>query len=137
MTPINQEFRHDPDNGVYGDCQRACIASLLDLPISEVPHFLHDNTNDAAEFNRRINAFLAPRGLVHLETAAFDFAEHIKSDCFHMIYGPASRGFCHAVVGFNGEVLHDPHPSRAGLLPDRRDEWTFGFLVRTGKSDLP
>lgn len=132
MTPISQEFLHAPDLGTFGDCQRACIASLLDLPIAEVPHFLHDGTKDHVEFNQRINRFLSPLGLMHLETHAFDFKDDWKPDCYHMIYGPASRGFRHAVVAFNGEVIHDPHPSRAGLLEDRRNEWTFGFLVRTG-----
>jgi hypothetical protein len=41
VKPQDQEFIYVP--GVqYGDCMRACVASLLDLPIAEVPHFLRD-----------------------------------------------------------------------------------------------
>lgn len=39
MTPVDQTILHDPDAGLYGDCQRAVIASLLDLPIDSVPNF--------------------------------------------------------------------------------------------------
>ncbi len=28
----------------------------------------------------------------------------------------AERGLLHSCVGLNGEIVHDPHPSRAGLL---------------------
>ena len=132
MTPVDQQFMHDPTGGVFGDCQRACVASLLDLPAAAVPHFLFDGTKDIAEFNRRINAFLAPLGLMHLETARFDFQGQFRSDCFHLIYGESNRGFCHAVVGFNGEIVHDPHPSRDGLIDAASEDWTFAFLVRTG-----
>lgn len=38
MKPVRQLYRHDPANGVYGDCWRACIASVLELPIEDVPH---------------------------------------------------------------------------------------------------
>lgn len=33
MIPLNQTIFHDPDNKIYGDCQRACIASILEIPI--------------------------------------------------------------------------------------------------------
>ena len=32
MTPHKQLYRHDPANGIYGDCGRAVIACLLDRP---------------------------------------------------------------------------------------------------------
>jgi hypothetical protein len=35
---------------------------------------------------------------------------------FAMAYGPASRGFDHSVVVWNGTLWHDPHASREGLL---------------------
>lgn len=41
MTPVTQEFRHDPKNFIWGDCHRAALATILDLPISKVPHFFY------------------------------------------------------------------------------------------------
>ncbi len=38
MTPLTQRYLHNPPE-TYGDCYRACIASLLDLGLDDVPHF--------------------------------------------------------------------------------------------------
>lgn len=43
MIPQHQAFRHDPDNGVYGDCARTAFATLLGVPRDDVPHFAYDN----------------------------------------------------------------------------------------------
>ncbi len=131
MKPVDQQVLHDPDNGLYGDCQRACIASLLDLEPADVPHF-HE-TDNPATFWRSMNSFLAERGLFHLTTGAVDFDQgHFldSADCYHMIYGRTERGTLHAVVALNGEIVHDPHPSKAGLLESERDDWDFAFLVK-------
>ena len=40
MTPVKQQFLHDPPTS-YGDCHRAALASLLDLTIDDVPNFMH------------------------------------------------------------------------------------------------
>ena len=44
MTPQNQLHKHDPANGVYGDCGRTAIACLLDLHPS--PHFWNGEKAD-------------------------------------------------------------------------------------------
>lgn len=67
-----QEFRHDPENGVYGDCQRAIVASLLGLEMSEVPHF-NEGGPDAYGFFERLDSFLFSRGIGRL-SIAFDGA---------------------------------------------------------------
>ncbi len=49
---------------------------------------------------------------------------------YHMIYGMSNRGTNHAVVGVDGEVVHDPHPLRVGALPREIDVWWgYAFLV--------
>lgn len=50
---------------------------------------------------------------------------------YHIISGPSPRGngVYHAVIGLNGQVHFDPHPSRAGLAGDP-SEWTFDLLVK-------
>ena len=70
MTPVKQEFVHDPSNGVYGDCQRAVIASLLDLPLSEVPHFLGISKNQAEGYWTLLQTFLRERGYAWLTIPA-------------------------------------------------------------------
>ena len=46
MKPVKQLFHHDPANGVWGDCFRAVIASVLSLPVEAVPHFFDGNPED-------------------------------------------------------------------------------------------
>ena len=128
MIPVDMQILHDPENGQYGDCQRACIASLLNINTDDVPHF-HEGTDDEKIFDSRLNEFLCSKGLFHLETTFFDLSK--KPDCYHMIYGKTERDTWHAVIGFNGEVIHDPHPSKAGLLDDEKEDWIFAFLVNS------
>jgi hypothetical protein len=135
MTPVKQEFIHDPANGVYGDCQRAVIASLLDLPIQEVPHFLGESKNDAVGYWTLLQKFLRDKGYAWLVVpaksgAAFFGAE--EESIYHEISGPSPRGSCltHAVVGCDGKIVFDPHPSNAGLVGDP-SEWEYAYLVKT------
>lgn len=134
MKPYDQLVLHAPENDQFGDCQRACIGSLLEINPEFIPHF-HE-TGDVLAFWKAMNTYLATKGLVHLETTPINFKQgqfRGKAECWHMIYGNTSRGTRHAVVARDGVMVHDPHPSREGLLPDDDGgEWTFGFLVKSG-----
>lgn len=134
MTPVDQEFVHKPEIGQYGDCQRAVIASLLNLPICDVPHFLHDG--DTYEFWDRIQSFLITYGyqwMVFKKSPAgvgelFFGSDEI--DIYHEISGvsPRDPNVRHAVVGCNGVIVHDPHPDKTGLAGT--EDWDYGFLVK-------
>jgi len=39
MKLQKQAFRHDPSNGMYGDCHRTAIASILGVERDTVPNF--------------------------------------------------------------------------------------------------
>lgn len=140
MTPADQEFVHRPDIGQHGDCQRAVIASLLDLPISEVPHFLQQADGDPSDYWDLLQAFLRARGFAYMTQKArcgsIFFGDDVE--VFHEIAGPSPRGngVWHAVVGRNGKVVFDPHPSRAGLSGDPA-EWEHSYLVCTSVYQAP
>lgn len=132
MNPVNQEFMHLPEEGQQGDCHRAVIASLLEIPISEVPHFAQDSQGDVDKYWTMIQDFLGNRGYAYLtipaDGGAMFFGDH--PGVYHEISGPDPRGgsMMHAVIGKDGEVVFDPHPSRAGLSGDTSD-WEYGFIV--------
>jgi len=134
MTPVTQEFLHKPEIGQYGDCQRAVIASLLDLPIEKVPHFLQDANGDSNQYWQNLQKFLLGRGFVWLTVNAREWAFHgvngEDTKIYHEIAGPSPRcgGVSHAVVGCNGKIVFDPHPTALGLIGDMKD-WGFSFLV--------
>ncbi|MBK8896638.1 MAG: hypothetical protein IPN66_05310 [Candidatus Competibacteraceae bacterium] len=39
MNPTRQTILHDKEAGLFGNCLQATLASLLHMPIDEVPHF--------------------------------------------------------------------------------------------------
>lgn len=108
MTPVDQQTDHD--------CVRACIASLLSVPIDGVADF--GNGDDQWQ---RVNDWLGQRGLYMVTLDAKAFADW-RPGGYHLMGGPAhgepppgESVQYHAVVGYRGDVVHDPHPSRLGL----------------------
>ena len=135
MTPVKQEFIHDPENGVYGDCQRAVIASLLDLPIQDVPHFMQLTNDDPVDYWELLQKFLRGKGYAYLAVpskSGATFFGAVDELIYHEISGPSPRGngTFHAVVGCNGHIVFDPHPSNTGLAGDPA-EWEHAYLVKT------
>ncbi|MPW16928.1 hypothetical protein GCT13_08285 [Paraburkholderia sp. CNPSo 3157] len=137
MTPTTQTILHDPENGQYGNCFTACIASLLSLPIAEVPQFCNGDDDDG-KWCRRANEWLGKRGLAFLEFPYTDAAywEMAGSDCFHTITGASPRraDTQHCVIGRRSEIYFDPHPSRDGLVGDP-STWLIGVLIRTNVAE--
>ena len=111
MVPVEQT-RLSPDEG--GNCHAACIASILECPLEDVPQLLPgDAVSDAAwdEYRPRLNAWLRERNLIELYFSAGDW-----KPTGYAIAGVKSvrfPGFEHAVVALNGEIVWDPHPGRA------------------------
>ena len=140
MKPADQEFTHQPEIGQHGDCQRAVIASLLELPICEVPHFLQLSDGDPSDYWERVQTFCRTHGYAYLSvparSGAICFGD--DGDLYHEISGPSPRGngLSHAVVGCNGQIVFDPHPSRAGLSGDPAT-WEHAYLVLATTSKEP
>jgi len=120
MIPVDQEHLHDPENGSVGDCFRACLASLLEVPIAAVPHF----ALLGSRWQRVLDGYLA--GL----SREIEWAEGVPPDdvwAIATVQSPRSSDVKHSVIWRNGQIVHDPHPSRAGgegpldyfyLIPD-------------------
>lgn len=126
MTPQDQEFIYIKDVQ-YGDCMRACIASLLDLPIADVPHFLRDADGKSLGFWDGIYDFLEARGYEYCPSQRL-----INPPEYHIIVSPSPRdpvNISHAVVGRNGSIVFDPHSSRDGLHGDPKN-WKNHYLVK-------
>ena len=136
MHKVQQAILHDPENGLYGDCMRAAVASVLDLKLEEVPHCCGTSEKcKGTKWLEELQAFLFKRGLfyveVTMESAEFIRKNFLVDKFYHIITGPSPRGNgYHAVVGCNGEIVWDPHPSQEGLKPQSADSvWYLGLLV--------
>ena len=119
MKPVDQKYLHDPDNGSTGDCMRASVASVLELPIEEVPHFA---LKPARECTADYVRFLAERGYAVYCTYGEDgMASHPEilpgEHEYYFGVGPSPRdkNVTHQVVCHKGKVVHDPHPDKTEL----------------------
>ena len=115
MKPVKQLIFKTDNNGV-GDCLRACVASILEFSIEDVPNFIEWEQGNG-EYLTVLNDFLGAYGYKALNVwfADWDDPTNWKPPGYHMIYGYSERGIKHAVVGFQGEMVFDPHPDGTGL----------------------
>ena len=120
MTPYKQLISHDPMHGNFGDCWRTCIACLLDMHPSEVPHFCQGGDQLTADAAAR--AWLKERGYNLVKACMFAADAHVAAEWFddalYILSGssPNSPGVSHAVIGRGGfEVVWDVARSGLGL----------------------
>lgn len=95
---------------VRGNCLAACLASVLEVEIEEIPQF----EDMGEDWTRYVMKYLRSRRLDVQSVQASHWQPAPGRIALAM--GPSPRGGCHhAVLWQDGHVLHDPHPSRSGL----------------------
>jgi len=104
-----------------GNCLPACVATALDIPLEKVPHFIEFGIQINGEGDRIawwsiFLGFMAGHGLwpVHLETP-----EQAETGEVVFVMGMSPRGVCHQVLYRDGQLWHDPHPSKDGVTDVR------------------
>lgn len=109
MIKVIQTKLHDPDNGVCGNCYSACLASLLEKPITDVPEFDTFKPNWIE---------LRDRYLRLLNLATFSIPNEVRFDGFSIGCGTSPRhgGIHHCVIYRGNKLYHDPHPDGKGLV---------------------
>lgn len=114
MTPVDQttfgtkRWPHLP-----GNCLSACVASILDMPIENVPLFVEKGDPVDGIWPERLERWLAGRGLGALILPkSVVLAPPLG---FYILYGRSVKNHEHAVVAKGNSIAHDPHPSRTGL----------------------
>lgn len=137
MIAQKQLFRHEPDKGIYGDCWRTVLACLLDMDPREIPH-MHVEMESAdtwpvAEWLDRQglrNVALPISGEVDLETALL-VASAPNPGLRFMFVGTSRTGCNHIVIAQDGEIIHDPSQTGAGIIgPCADGYWWMEFIGR-------
>lgn len=137
MKPVMCMVKDDPANGSYGDCVRACVASILELEADEVPHFFESGDGDIA--------FAAMRGFLiehRMIPAYFPIEanrplewvlEYMNDKYHHSSY----MLFCrsgdadHCVVGYNDKIVHNPAWYKSPIDgPHSEGVWIVIILAR-------
>lgn len=110
MKPVDQTTFGCPG----GNCFSACVASLLEIPVEEVPYFMGDAAPDEeVDWFTPFLAWLRPRGLWAIPVP---LGNGWKPEGLCILSGKSPRGkFMHSVVAHGLDVVFDPHPSRAGV----------------------
>lgn len=129
MTPCRNQIRHDPDNGTVGDCHRCCVAAILDLAPSEVPHFTQIEQEGGRHWLEGLSDWLASYGFSYVRFAYLD-TEPLEAvlaitaqNCPGVpliLAGSAPGGVNHSVVIMDGKIVMDP--SDCGLVGPLLDD---------------
>ncbi len=93
-----------------GDCVRACIASILEFPIDEMPNFW-EHTQDTDTFWRLGNDWLSSnKGFRLVPISVNPGHEYLLKGMLCVAVGNTNRSTEeHAVVWMDG-IAHDPNP---------------------------
>jgi hypothetical protein len=121
MALVLQTIFHDPAvPDRMGNCLQAAIASMLDLPLDEVPHFVQIDEDTGGNINwwTHMVAWLRERGW-RVDT-------RVEPGEVYLGGGPSPRGadLHHVAVYRDGELVHDPHPDGTGLV-EIRSRWAL------------
>lgn len=118
MTPQKQTILTDINKGIVGNCFSACIASLFDLDIKNVPHFASFGQDWFPKFYSFIsNTDFEINGSLYIPTNP-KWKEFKGIEGYVIVGGKSPRGYKngHAVIYKNGEKFFDPHPDNTFLL---------------------
>lgn len=128
---------HNPPE-TYGDCFRACLATLLGYSeINDVPHFMDANLYPKMDDTwKALDEFLTTHGLFRFTFAyrSDDLDQVLKAmkvwnqDQLYMLCGESPRGFDHEVIALNDAIWHDPHPDGGGIVKPSTAEGGEGLF---------
>lgn len=136
MIPVTQTKmvvrNSNGDIIVRGNCLAACVASILELPITEVPNVeTLFNVSDTYYYDV-LYSWLKSLGYEYGTDDRFkvfhknkyfneENREALKAYCknkYYLVSGKSSRGVTHLCIYKNGKLVHDPHPTKEGLLTE-------------------
>jgi hypothetical protein len=124
MIPVMQTRLSPPD----GNCQEACIASIFEIPLELVPSYKD------VDWNHRYADWFAQFNIGYVILNAVDLeGNDVKPTGFSILAAQSPRHDCHhAVVCFNGNVVHDPYPD-GGLKIGERKYYDIFYLLDPSK----
>lgn len=143
MLIQKQKNLHKPEEGIFGDCFRTCLAVLLGVDAEEVPHFLKTGKFEDQLYIEWLNA-----NDLHLLRVTFPGEYKLEQilitgsvmsgDMPYLLSGFSRSGCNHVVVCQGIEIVCDPSLTDAGIVgPMQNDyadgikeEWWVEWLVR-------
>ncbi|UCV00252.1 hypothetical protein [Acidovorax radicis] len=106
------------------NCMQCCVGFLLGLPLEQVPHFMNDGGWELFE------EYASSQGY-----SAVMLPGNREFEADYLASGNTERGTSHMVVMNDGKLIHDPHPSNAGLV-DVQCVWLFAKRAAQPKPNI-
>ena len=128
MIPVDQTV----SGFTNGDCMRACVASVFELPIEEVPNFMEDGDD---YFSSKLGAWCFERNLIPMDCQiSWDDVRNDLKDIYIIAHGQSPRSSnekCrHAVIYKGNKMVHDPHPAREGVVEEEDILQCTMFMIK-------
>ncbi len=103
MKPVFQT-RFSPN----GNCFQAALASVLELPIEQVPDFCNQYKWD---WGQQTQKWLVEKFGCYLISVPVETLGAWKPKGYHLMTVNSPRGdFLHSLIGLDGIPIHDPYP---------------------------
>ena len=112
MKPVMQTVF----DSVKGNCLQASLASVLEVPLDDVPDLAERD-----DWYEAMNAWL--RETYGIEMVCVPVGGWIPPG-IHLTGGDGGRWIEHIVVGKDGMKIHDPYPKSEGLSEEKQ-HWLF------------
>lgn len=134
-----QLFRHDPANGIIGDCQRTVFACLLDKDSpADVPHFGEKYIDDQEGWVESIQTYLRGEGYYHVEYAfngtldqIMAVHQNINPNLYYLLTGKSKNNTNHVVIARGNQIVWDPAIDDAGIVGPADDGFYWvGHLIQ-------
>lgn len=132
MKPVDQaHLNHGQEGAENGDCFRACVASVMERAVEDVPHFC-SKENESSWWDILVDWLDLEGWACVLVEAKNDADEpfrwpYFPNSVYYLAGGMSPRGFLHSVVYRDCKMVHDPHPSRDGIDPKTVHDLIFLF----------
>lgn len=110
MRPVTQQYTKEVPTVMPGDCLRAAIASITNYALREVPHFIGAGED---HWLWVLQMWCKREGLLFVQPKL----DAVRPTGLHIAVGLTERnnGPHACIADADGTIIHDPHPSRAGL----------------------
>lgn len=124
MKPVMQRQFVNLATGQQGDCLRAVVASLLELDLDNVPHFVQEDVDGGPNWWQHLTMWLDQRGYkIYFLDPEIPHLAPRPGEHYYAV-GPSPRGVIadgvyttwHAVVYRDEQLAHDPHPDGTGIV---------------------
>lgn len=136
-----QLVKHNPSEGLFGDCYRTSVACILNKDPSEVPHVFEEigvNPDDAAE---QMLEYLRSEGYESIELCYgpdYDLEDVLNISKLNNSTLPFILTACvgktnHCVIVQGGEIIHDVSHTPCPIIGPCNDTevWHLEYIIRS------